>query len=484
MMLNWLILMLSVLLYSYPDGWSDDILLTPEDDKPRIDPDLDVDSYNHIWVVWDSANLMGSAAEVLLSKRDSNGVCLIPETSISNNLYYSSDPCIGIDGSNNVQIIWRDLSPQGFGVWHSKLANDGSVIVPSHLAVNGAGGGSSSLQPDLAINKDHELNIIWDEYISGYNQMNFSKMDSLGNVLIERIKVSPETIPAYWPGIAVDSFANIHLGYRTVSGGIQDCLTYSKLDRDGNQLVDNLILGIGYSPSLVISRNQNVHFVYPDPSSSGTAIKYLKLDNNGNIIDSALLSIHEENDQPHIAIDSIQFLHVVWSFYETPSWHGVMYTKLDTTGNTIIQPLPIIYPPFSLYPYQAKIGVDQSNRLHVVWMDQRLGCEDIFYKRGENDPGIKEENNTPLIPTVFISPNPFSIFTKINILNMTNDMNASITIYDATGNLIKVFNTDVQNSKLIWYGNDEQGKNVPCGVYFSIIKYSENIEVLKLIKVR
>ncbi|MCK4252177.1 hypothetical protein KAX97_12065, partial [candidate division WOR-3 bacterium] len=182
----------STMLYAYPPGWSDDILLTPEDTKSRIKPDIDVDTYNNVWAAWDTATWVQGTAEVLYSKRDSLGACLIPETAVSNNPSFSTNVKVAVDGSNNVQFIWRDETPQGIGVWHAKLANDGSEIVPSHLAVSGAGGGGSN-RPEMVLNKYNEINIIWDESPSGYNQMNYTKLDSLGNPIIPKIKVSLDT---------------------------------------------------------------------------------------------------------------------------------------------------------------------------------------------------------------------------------------------------------------------------------------------------
>jgi hypothetical protein len=206
------------ILHAYPPGWSDDILLTPEDNKNRQSCDVDIDGFNNVWAVWDSATLVSGTAEILYSKRDSMGDCLIPETPVSNNPTFSTNPRLAVDASNNVHFIWRDWSPQGDGVWHAKLANDGSVLVPAHLAVSGAGGGASTLLPGMVINKYNELYVIWDESPAGYNQMNFTRLDSLGNPIIEKIQVSLPGVYAFWPGIGVDSFANAHMFYRTDSG--------------------------------------------------------------------------------------------------------------------------------------------------------------------------------------------------------------------------------------------------------------------------
>ncbi|GAI80036.1 unnamed protein product, partial [marine sediment metagenome] len=258
---------------------------------------------------------VNNTAEVLYSKRDSLGDSLIPETNVSNNVLYSHLQRVAVDASNNVQFIWREISPQGLGIGHAKLANDGSEIVPSHLAVSGAGGGSSSLLPEMVLNKYNEINIIWDESPSGYNQMNYTKLDTLGNPIIPKIKVSLDTFYAYWPGIGIDSMANSHLGYRTDDTVSAYRLTYTKLDRDGNVLIDNKFFGFGYLPTMIADQSQNIHMVYADHTGPGISIEYLKLDQEANIlVGPKILSIYEDNARPHMAMDSLQYLHVVWAF--------------------------------------------------------------------------------------------------------------------------------------------------------------------------
>jgi hypothetical protein len=473
-----------LLSYAYPPGWSDDILLTPEDNKNRHSCDIDVDGFNNVWAVWDSATFVSGTAEILYSKRDSIGNCLIPETPVSNNPTFSILPRLAVDASDNVHFIWRDWSPQGDGIWHAKLANDGSVLVPSHLAVSGAGGGASTLLPGMVINKYNELYVIWDESPAGYNQMNFTKLDSLGNPIIEKIQVSLPGVYAFWPGIGLDSFANAHMFYRTDSG-IPFRFTYTKLDMNGIVLISNQFYGTGLSATIIADRTQNMHILYEDPNGPGTSIEYLKLDQGGNILVGPLtLSVHEDNFQPHMAMDSLQYLHVVWPFISGDS-SGLMYTKMDTLGNFVIPPMAVVYPPYGIYPYEPRIAVDLSGRIHLVWKDQRLNAEDIFYKRGENEPGIEETKQTlPLKHlTIAVTPNPFRHYTNIRyMVNATEYIeeelrnahcemrNPTMNVYDASGRLVKSFYLESsimdRESVVSWDGKDFLGCVLPDGVYF------------------
>lgn len=480
-----------LLLYAYPPGWSGDILLTPEDMKYRGQPDVDVDGYSNVWAVWDSGSWVSGTAEILCSKRDSLGGCLIPENDVSNNASFSHLPRVAVDNSNNVQFIWRDASPQGDGIWHAKLANDGSVLVPAHLAVSGAGGGSSSLLPEIVINRYKEINIIWDENPSGYNQMNYTKLDSSGNSIIPKMRVSPDSVLAFWPGIGVDSFANNHLGYRT-NRTSTDSLVYSKLDKDGNVLIGYKVLCTGLLPTFIADRSQNIHIVYWDPAGVGNSIKYLKINQNGNIlVGPKTLSIHENNNCPHMAMDSLQYLHVVWDA-ESAGAFPVMYAKIDTMGDFVIPPMQVVYPPYTQGGGMARIAVDHSNRLHLVWVDQRLNpgvSTDIFYKRGEN-VGIEEASlfrGTDIFD-ISIFPNPFSRLTYIKFQAPSSKSQFTMRIYDATGRLVRDFSRFTPDALhptlLMWDGTDNKGNRLASGVYFVCLSPSAESKPVIVVMIR
>ena len=482
-----------LLCYAYPPGWSDDILLSPEDPKQRSNPALDVDAYHNVWAVWDTTTWVQGTGEVLYSKRDSLGACLIPETGVSNNASYSLGPRIAVDASNNTQIVWRDQTPQGMGLWHATLANDGTVIVPAHLAVSGSNDG---FPINIALNKHKEINVIWDEMSSGYNQTNYTKLDSVGNPIIPKIKVSLDTFYTYWGGIGIDSMANNHLGYRTDDTVSAYRLTYSKLDKDGNILIDNIFLGFGYHPVMIADQSQNIHMVYGDHTGPGSRIEYLKLDQEANILVGPItLSIYEDNARPHMAMDSLQYLHVVWDT-DSAGVFPIMYTKLDTLGDFVISPMQVVYPPYTQGGGMARIAVDRSNRLHLVWVDDRLNpgvSTDIFYKRGDNEPGIEEQNQSePLKPlNITVMPNPFThrIIIRYSILDTRYMINKNaLEIYDATGRFVTSFDIEssAENQELdvLWDGKDFLGRALPDGVYFLTFTAGNYSTTEKLLLIR
>ncbi|MBA7714582.1 hypothetical protein ES703_123608 [subsurface metagenome] len=225
--------------------------------------------------------------------------------------------------------------------------------------------------------------------------------------------------------------------------------------------------------------------VYPHPTGSGWSIEYLKLNNNGSILISPkTISIHEHNMSPHMAMDSLQYLHVVWHL-EDPQ--GIMYTKLDTLGNFVISPIIVVYPPDAVWPAHPRIAVDYSNRLHLVWKDQRFNpgvSTDIFYKRGEN-VGIEEtaQLKAANLPWISVFPNPFSKATKISFGKEQGAKSIGLKIYDASGRLVRQFDypTIRQSDHIIWIGTDDIGNSLPAGVYFIHISHQQEFRSIPVV---
>jgi hypothetical protein len=183
-----------------------------------------------------------------------------------------------------------------------------------------------------------------------------------------------------------------------------------------------------------------------------------------------------------MAMDSLQYLHVVWA-REVEPW-GIIYTKLDTNGNYVIPPVSVVYAPPALYPWEPRIAVDLSNRLHLVWMDQRAGAEDIFYKRGENETKIEEQIIPGAIKRSWIStiPNPFMRQLKIDWHSLPGDGIIKIAIFDIMGKEVKNFRTKPSNKSIVWFGDDGTGKQLPGGVYFITIFSNGKRSITKVVR--
>jgi hypothetical protein len=460
------------ILCAYPAGWSDDILIAQDTLNAVLNsPDICVDSFNNVWITWDNADWV--EGDIYYSKRDSLGNCLVPATNVSNNTERALYNRIEVDSSDNTQFIWRGDTPQGIGLWHAEYSNSDSVIVHPHIAVNGAGGLTSSLLPEIAIDKYQNINIAWDEINDG-NRMVYTKLDSLGNPVIDRIQITPSGYSAYWVGIGVDSFANSHLASRMDTSGNPYKLSYSKLDKDGNILISNMVLADGLKPSIICDIHQNIHIFYSNQIGPGNTLEYVKLNQVGNIlIGPDTISPPEIHSSTYCdaVIDNLQNIHVVWQANEA-SWAWIMYTKMDTAGCFVIPPVLIVGRPFTDGALEPRIAVDHSNRLHVTWADHRFTTNVIYYKRGENETGVQDKSHYEKISTPMISvyPNPFSQITTISFRGLDNYKNVALGIYDINGRKVGEISKNKMINYIQWDGCDSQGKRVTPGIYFLVPK--------------
>jgi len=489
----------STMVYAYPEGWSDDMLISP-DSLLRDHPDAGTDSLNNVWVVWDS--LGWGTGIVYFAKLDSLGNVIIPETQLTLT-GYSRHCRMAVDNSDNVHIVWRELSGMGFGLGYAKVANDGSVLIPPHLAIAGAG---ASNRPffDMAFDHDRkELHILWEEIISGYEQMSYSLLDSLGDPIVSRVIVPNPYTNAYWGGIGIDNDGSNHIAYRSDTVFAVNRLMYKKLDRAGTVLIPNTIIAPeGASPSIVCDEHQSVHIHYINNEGVGNHVFYLKLDNDGNIlIPPTRISLPTDtvNDMVCSIIDREQYLQVVWKVSRSQQSAWILYTKMDTSGNLVVTPQDIVYPPHTFWVLRPRITCDLSNRLHLVWMDGRIDTvRSIYYKRGENEQAVEEWSSNILQDQYYlsVSPNPFrdAIYIKIECPDgfafsssaADNAESVTLRIYDVTGRHLRSFHItpNAVCNTLQWDGTDQSNRTVPEGVYYIVLKNSSNIITKKIVKLQ
>jgi len=81
---------------------------------------------------------------------------------------------------------------------------------------------------------------------------------------------------------------------------------------------------------------------------------------------------------PAIAIDSNNNLHVVWYDYTPSNWE-IYYKKSTDGGSTWSAAKRLTWTSGS--SQEPAIAIDSNNNLHVVWHDLTPGNVEIYYKR-------------------------------------------------------------------------------------------------------
>lgn len=399
-----------------PEGWSDDIQITTTSEA-SLYPTIVTDSNNNVHISWQD-NRDGNP-EIYYTKLNSSGNILIDERRLTYDSEFSTSPVIAVDSGNNTHIVWMDERDSGYiyyEIYYTKLDSNGDTLVDDKRLTHHLKGVA---YPTIAIDSNNNVHITWSDWRDINPEIYYTKLDDNGGTLIDDKRLTYASAYSFGATIAVDSDNNVHISwYDLRDGGLNYEIYYTKLDNNGNTLVDDKRLTFDPArscrPKIAIDFNDNVHITWDDDRDGNWEIYYTKLDNNGNTLvdDTRVTNALENSMSPEIVIGSNDNVHITWDDGRDGNTE-IYYTKLDNNGNTLIDDTRLTTDPAtSDYP---SIAIDSDTNVHITWRDNRDGGMEIYYK------------HTISNPTVLISTDSFEYYTgdtmtvTLYIANPTKD---------------------------------------------------------------
>jgi len=138
--------------------------------------------------------------------------------------------------------------------------------------------------------------------------------------------------------------------------------------------------GWSENPAIAIDSDNTIHVVWDDTAPGGFEIYYKRSADSGTTWSpiKRLTWTSEESCCPAIASDSSNAIHVVW--YDRTPGQAEIYYKRSTDGGTSWGAAKRLTwtSGESLIP---AISIGLSNTLHVVWYDDTPGNTEIYYRR-------------------------------------------------------------------------------------------------------
>ncbi|MEO0156496.1 MAG: T9SS type A sorting domain-containing protein [candidate division WOR-3 bacterium] len=125
----------------------------------------------------------------------------------------------------------------------------------------------------------------------------------------------------------------------------------------------------------------------------------------------------------------------------------------------------------------GKARNDSLNRIYV-------GCGNGYiYEYTWIDENIDEKSRNFTKGLFSVYPNPFSYKTNL-ILNTQPSKNPLFEIYDIQGRLVDEIEISSTHSKKFTISWPDRNINFPAGIYFCIFKDRNNLQTIKMIKLR
>jgi len=310
------------------------------------------------------------------------------------------NPSIAIDNNGNVHMVWYDYRGGDQEIYYKKLDNNGNIIVDDTRLTNYSG---PSLNPSIAIDNDNNVHVVWLDYRDGGRRgIYYTKLNNDGNIIVNDIRLTAHPSMSYDPSIAIDSHNNIHIIWSEYEDGDVE-IYYEKLDNNGNTLVDDKRLTEdperSENPSIAIDSKDNVHIVWQDYRDGNYEVYYKRLDNNGNTIvpDKILLDNDAKSSEyPSIAIDSKDNIHIVWQDYRDGN-ADVYYKNFSEDIEDIERVEDVRLTNDSESSESPSIVIDNNNNVHVVWLTHRGEIYEIHYKKFDDEWG-KDMRLHPKVP--------------------------------------------------------------------------------------
>ncbi|MEM3002136.1 MAG: choice-of-anchor D domain-containing protein, partial [Candidatus Nitrosocaldus sp.] len=185
------------------------------------------------------------------------------------------------------------------------------------------------------------------------------------------------------PSVAIDSANNIHVVWHDNTPGNYE-IYYKKSTDGGNTWSADQRLtytsGVSNNPMIAIDSANNIHVVWHDNTPGNYEIYYKKSTDGGNTWTWAkrLTYTSGSSNNPAIGVDSSGNIHVVWHD-NTPGNYEIYYKKSTDGGNTWTWAKRLTYTSGS--SNNPAIGIDSSGNIHVVWHDNTPGNYEIYYKK-------------------------------------------------------------------------------------------------------
>jgi hypothetical protein len=295
-----------------------------------VSAQLAVDSTGNINVVWETdGNLVNQA--IIFTRSTDGGTSFSTPKSISNGVNQSNIPQMAVDSSANINVVWWASVPTGQSddTYFTRSTDGGSTFSsPVNVSKNNI---SQALFPEIAVDLNGNINVVWYEQLMGQYQVYFSRSTDGGSTFSTPLNISNDTGDASLPVITVDSSGDIGVVWIDTTPGNFD-IFFSR-STDG---------GSTFSVPKNISNN---------PGFSGN---------------------------PQIVVDSNGNINIIWGD-ETPGNRDIFFSESSDGGSTFSTPENISNDPGN--SYLPEIALDSDNNIDVVWYDNTPGNNSIFFDK-------------------------------------------------------------------------------------------------------
>jgi len=307
----------------------------------------------------------------------------------------SSGPHMAVTTGNALHILWHDYTFYKSEILYKKSTDRGDTW----QTITRLTWDPDYSRPCDISGLNNNIYTVWSGQPSGTYEVMYKRGNVLASTWDALKRVTWNSGDSYNPSIFVSSktvestqYILVHIVWDDDTSGNNE-ICYKK----GTYTLTKPIGTFGWSPQkrltwnsgnssrpvVAVDSNQTVHVVWRDNSAGNQEIYYKKSTDEGSSW-SALTRLTWTSDTSYaldMTIDSADVIHITW--YDGPSGNSSPYHKKSTDGGTTwTSPTRIMWNTASAGA--TSIAADSSNNLHVLYVDNHTGTDEIYYKKSTN----------------------------------------------------------------------------------------------------
>jgi hypothetical protein len=283
-------------------------------------PAIACDSNDYVYIVYYDAS--AGDYEIRLKQSRDGGTSWISKR-LTWTAWNSADPDIVIDSNDHIHLVWHEGTNGIEDIYYKKSTDNGDSWTTGLQLTSNTG---YSLYPSIATDSNNDIHIVWRDGTPGYEEIFYLKSTDGGTTWTsKRLTWAKTTL--YDPDIAIDSNDNLYLVWSD-GGNI-----YGKKSTNGGTSWSTRkltwTLGTSMSPAITISpSSDHIHLVWQEaPYLEDFEILHkVSTDSGVNWTNTRLSWNTGDSDYPAVAVDSSDHSHVVWQD-KTPSNYEIFYAK-------------------------------------------------------------------------------------------------------------------------------------------------------------
>jgi hypothetical protein len=188
---------------------TDDTGITPNDGDESLFPDIQVDSWGWVHIVWlDDRNETGSTKnqDVFYTQLDSFGNTWIDDTRIFSRGEHFR-PSILVDSIDNIHVVTGGLANRKGNTYNQlyylKMDSDAAILVPEKRITQDMGNATHS---KIVMDSDSSIHVVWeDERIYNNTEIYYMRLDEIGNIVQDELRLTNNEAKSIFPEIGIDN---------------------------------------------------------------------------------------------------------------------------------------------------------------------------------------------------------------------------------------------------------------------------------------